>query len=45
MNWIMMIRYAQGSAAFVTLNGTNSFSLQKLINSAENFLCSFTDVC
>jgi len=27
----MMIRYAQGGGALVTLNGISSFSLQKLI--------------
>ena len=42
---IMMIKYAQGDGALVTLNGTNSFSLQKLINSVKKFLYSFTDIC
>jgi hypothetical protein len=31
----MMIRYAQGGGELVTLNGTSSFSLQKLINSVK----------
>jgi len=31
----MMIKYAQGGGAHVTLNGTSSFSLQKLTNSAK----------
>jgi len=40
-----MTRYAQGGGELVTLNGTSSFSLQKLINSVKKFLYSFTDIC